>query len=344
MTSGASRETMSGRIAGTYPLAETYHWEQLTEEMISVTNRVAEVVPEEIGIPLKGVSETAVIGRPEWIDRNAAAFAHMTEPARRKIAERMEESGADGAAAMAGRVVDVQTRAVLSLLARRVLGQYELVLPSGDAGDVVSYVGPNILQIERTHQFRPAEFRYWVALHEMTHRAQFVGIPWMREYFMGLVEELVEASEPGGGSLARAVEELVERRSSGRPLIDDRGLMGLLGSPEQNEMVDKVQALMCVLEGHGHVVMDRIGEKVLKSQARMSRVLKGRRSDRRTAAIFRLLGLEMKMNQYKLGEKFVKGVERAAGWDAVNLAFRGAGSLPTLAEISDPERWLERVA
>ena len=89
----------------------------------------------------------------------------------------MAEAGAsEQTAAMARRVVDLETRGVLSLLARRVLGQYELVLPSGDTGDVVSYVGPNILQIERTHQFRPAEFRYWVALHEMTHRAQFVGV------------------------------------------------------------------------------------------------------------------------------------------------------------------------
>jgi putative hydrolase len=140
------------------------------------------------------------------------------------------------------------------------------------------------------------------------------------------------------------MDEVSSRRASGRPIVDERGLLGLFGSPEQNAVVDRVQALMSLLEGHGHVVMDRVGAERLKSQDRMSRVLKGRRQDKRTAAFFRLTGLEMKMKQYKQGERFVLAVERQAGWDTVRLAFRGAGSLPDLQEIENPTRWLERVA
>ncbi len=101
---------------------------------------------------------------------------------------------------------------------------------------------------------------------------------------------------------------------------------------------------MSLLEGHGHVVMDRLGSEHLKTQERMSRVLKSRRQDKRTAAFFRLTGIEMKFRQYKLGEKFVLQVEREAGWDTINLAFRGASSLPDLSEIEKPRRWLARVA
>lgn len=344
MPSSTSRPgRISDRLAGTYALADTYHWGVLESEMARITADVAGRVSEATGLDLPGTAETAVIGRSEWIDRNVAAFAHMTEPARRKLEERLAEDRS-GAAAMAARVMDMETRAILSLLSRRVLGQYELVLPSGEQGDVVAFVGPNILQMERAHQFRPYEFRYWVALHEMTHRAQFKGVEWMRPYFMGLVTELVESAKPESGALNRIVEEIVQRRSDGRELIDERGLMGLIGSPEQNAMVDKVQALMSLLEGHGHVVMDRLGAAHLKSQERMSRVLKERRKDKRTAALFRLLGLEMKFNQYRLGERFVLGVEKAAGWEAVSLAFRGASSLPDLDEIENPQRWLKRVA
>lgn len=310
-----------------------------------VTEEVSGIVPEATGLSLPGTPNTVVIDRADWIDRNVATFTHLTEPARRKLEERMEEAGTrhQSAAAMAERVVAVETRAVLSLLARRVLGQYELVLPTGEAGDVVAYVGPNILQLERTHQFKPAEFRYWVALHELTHRAQFQGIPWMRDYFLSLVTELVESARPEPGILGRVAEEVTHRRARGRPIIDERGLLGLFGSPEQNAIVDKVQALMSLLEGHGHVVMDRVGAERLKSQDRMSRVLKGRRLDKRTAAFFRLTGLEMKLKQYKQGEKFILTVEREAGWETINLAFRGASSLPDLNEIRNPTAWLERV-
>ena len=140
------------------------------------------------------------------------------------------------------------------------------------------------------------------------------------------------------------MDEIQVRRTLGKPIIDERGLLGLFGSPEQNAVVDKVQALMSLLEGHGHVVMDRVGAERLKTQERMSRVLKGRRQDRRTAAFFRLTGMEMKLKQYKQGERFIKIVEEESSWDTVNLAFRGASSLPTLAEIEDPKAWLARVA
>ena len=64
-------------------------------------------------------------------------------------------------------------------------------------GDTVLFVGPNLLKMERDHAFRPDEFRFWVALHECTHRLQFTGVPWLRGYFLGLVEELVATAETG---------------------------------------------------------------------------------------------------------------------------------------------------
>jgi coenzyme F420 biosynthesis associated uncharacterized protein len=341
-----SRGRLSDRLAGTYPLATTYHARSIAEEMERVTTEVSDIVPTATGLSLPGTPTTVVIDRSQWIDRNVATFSHMTEPARRKLEERMTESGrgTQSAAVLAEKVMAAETRAVLSVLSRRVLGQYELVLPTGEQGDTVAYVGPNILQMERTHQFKPSEFRFWVALHELTHRAQFQGIPWMRDYFMGLVTDLVESSRPEPGMVGRVLDEISSRRATGRPIVDERGLLGLFGSAEQNAIVDKVQALMSLLEGHGHVVMDRVGAERLKSQERMSRVLKGRRQDKRTAAFFRLTGLEMKLNQYKQGERFVLAVEREAGWDTVRLAFRGAGSLPDLDEIENPTRWLQRVA
>lgn len=341
MTSSRPSEgRLVSRIAGTYPLADTYHLESLRSDMVDITNRVSELIPGATGLELPGQPETVIVSRSEWVERNVASFAHMIEPARRKLEKRL----GDDASAMARRATDAEMTWILAFLSRRVLGQYELVLPGGDPGDMVAYVGPNILEMERKHQLRPSEFRFWVALHELTHRAQFQGVPWLRDYFMGLVTELVESSKPEPGRWGRVMEELDARRSAGLPTIDERGVLGLLGSPEQNEVVDRVQALMSLVEGHGHVVMDRLGADHLKSQERMSRILKERRMDKRTAAFFRLTGLEMKMQQYRLGEQFVLAVEREAGWDSVRVAFESPEHLPTLDEIDQPDRWLTRVA
>ena len=341
---GSSR--LAGRIAGTYPLGDTYHRSALESDMARLTDQVSLLVPDATGLSLPGRPSTVVIGRAEWIDRNVASFSHLMEPVQRHLAERIDQSGAGarGAAIFTQRMMQAEMTALLGVISRRVLGQYELVLPTGEDGDVVTFVGPNILQLERIHQFRPEEFRFWVTLHELTHRAQFQGVPWLRDYFLGLVGELVEQSKPEPGRMNRVIEELTRRRGAGAPMLDERGLLGLFASSEQQAIIDKVQALMSLLEGHGHVVMDRLGHDHLRSQERMSKVLKARRKDRRTAAFFRLTGLEMKMNQYLKGERFIKSVEKEAGWEAIGYAFRGVGSLPTLAEIEAPERWLRRVA
>lgn len=337
---------VAGRLAGAYPLAAGYHLEQLSAELEATVGRANELVAAETGLALSGSAAVAVVSREQWVERNLASFAELLAPAERRLAERLEKVGglAGAAHALAHRLLAAETGAVLALLSRRVLGQYELVLPGGDAGDSIAFVGGNLLAMERAHQFRPSEFRMWVALHEAAHRAQFVGVPWLRGYFLGLVTELVEHARPEPGRWQRIVDELVAARRAGRPLIDERGLLGLFASPTQREVLDRVQALMSLLEGHGHVVMDRVGARILRTSERMSRLLKTRRRDARANAVFRLTGMEMKARQYELGERFVLAVERQAGWSTLDRAWAASDALPTLVEIEEPSRWLRRVA
>jgi coenzyme F420 biosynthesis associated uncharacterized protein len=331
---------VAGLIAGGHPLADSYHADQLTSELRSVVSRANALVMAETGLALPGDPEVVLVSRQEWVERNIASFRHILAPAEQLIVESNEISAAVGR-----RIVAAETGALLGFLSRRVLGQYELVLPTGDDGDSIAFVGSNILAMERTHQLRPSEFRMWIALHEAAHRAQFLGVPWMRGHFLSLVERMVSAAQPSRVHRARLLfDRAVTSRRSGNGFIDEKGLMGLFASPEQTEVLDEIQGLMCLLEGHGHVVMDRIGGRILTSQARMAALLKARRSDPKTAAFFRLTGLEMKVRQYELGERFVLAVEREAGWSALDRAWIGPEFIPHASEIEDPARWLARTA
>lgn len=331
------------RIAGTYPLADTYHLTHMRAQVPELFSEASSLVEKETGLTTPGTPEVRVVSRGEWAERNLATFARMLAPLEEKIASRLEEAGRSSPV-FARRVIAIETGALLGLLAKRVLGQYELVLPEDESGDVVALVGANILALERQHQFRPIEFRMWIVLHEATHRAQFLGVPWLRDYFLSLIDQLVASAGPTPGRLSRLVAEVIEAGRSNKPLIDDSGLLGLFATPEQKSVIDRVQALMSLLEGHGHVVMDRIGARLLPSQDRMSAILKARRRDPRTAALFRLLGMEMKMKQYELGEAFIVEVEKEAGWPTLDRAWAGPESLPTLPEIYSPGEWLRRVA
>jgi coenzyme F420 biosynthesis associated uncharacterized protein len=333
---------VAGRLAGTYPLEDTYHFALLARQAPDLVARAAGLVEEETGLEGPGMPDVEVVTRRQWAEANIEVFSKLLEPAERKLAER----GSGVGRAVAGRLVAVEMGAVLGLLARRVLGQYEMVLPTddGSAGDVVYFVGANLLALERQHEFRPAQFRFWVALHECTHRLQFQGVPWMRDYFFGLVNDMMESATPEPGRVARAAAEMRQAAAAGEPMVGEAGLMGLLASDEQRENIDRVQALMSLLEGHGHVIMDRIGAREIPAARRMSNALRARRQDPRTKAFFRLVGLEMKFKQYEMGERFVLGVEREAGWRTLDRAWERSELLPTLEEIKEPRQWLRRVA
>jgi coenzyme F420 biosynthesis associated uncharacterized protein len=332
--------SVAGRFSGSYPLADTYHERKFAMMADGYVARASDMVAEATGLVLPGTPVVGVISRDDWIRTNVASFTALMAPLEEELAKNQGVGGG-----VAGKVMGMELGAVLGFLSKRVLGQYELVLPTGDGdqGDTVLFVGANVLAMERKYEFRPSHFRFWVALHECAHRAQFTGVPWMREYFMSLVGELTASSKTSGGQIARVVAEMARGDVSRDDLLGDAGLIGLFATPQQQAALDKVQALMSLLEGHGHVVMDRIGEREIVDVERMSSVLKARRKDPRTAAFMKLIGIEMKMKQYEQGAKFITEVENVASWEDLSMAWESPESLPTIDEIDDARKWLDRM-
>jgi putative hydrolase len=150
--------------------------------------------------------------------------------------------------------------------------------------------------------------------------------------------------EPDPQRIMRALERAAEAARRGRNPLDDGGLVGLFATPEQRVVIDQVQALMSLLEGHGNFVMDRLGRRHLVGVERMSATLRARRQAGGVARqVRKLMGIEMKMRQYEVGERFILAVEEQAGPDALEPAWLGPEWLPTLSELEEPGRWLDRV-
>lgn len=340
------------RFAGHEPLANSYLAESLSDDFDQVTRLAEGLVAEETGLVAStGPAQCRVIDRREWIEANVSNFKVMMGP----LAERMAAATAGieihGPAAWVARlardgtraVVSIEMGAVLGFVAQRVLGQYDLFLPE-EGADAVYYVGANVLSLEKKFEFVPRDFRFWIALHELTHRAQFTGVPWMRPYFVELVDQTFTTADPDPRRLVAALRRVVDSLMKGEDPLADAGFAGIFATEEQREVLRKVQALMCLLEGHGNVVMDRLGEAYIPQASKMSSTLRARRaSNGLQRFIFRLVGLELKIQQYELGEKFVSSVEAAAGPDAISAAWQSPDTLPTMDEIRNPGAWLQRV-
>jgi coenzyme F420 biosynthesis associated uncharacterized protein len=337
-------ETVARRFAGREPLAVSYLGGSLARDFAAVTAEAEAAVADLTGLVSPTPARAAVLDRHGWITANLASMRRLLAPFTARVGERMAKSPI---APVGRRVAAAELGFLLGYVAQRVLGQYDLLVPDEDEGesDAVYYVGANVLVLEKRFAFRPREFRRWIALHEVTHRAQFTGVPWLRDYFLTQVGEVMAAAEPDPKRLVGAVVRAVDEVRHGRNPIEEGGVVALFASEEQRAGLGRLQALMSLLEGHGNAVMNRLGAELVEGQERMARVLQARRNARgATALLHRLLGLEMKMRQYEVGEAFVAAVEREAGPRGIDAAWRGPELLPTLAELTDARAWLERVA
>jgi coenzyme F420 biosynthesis associated uncharacterized protein len=281
-----------------------------------------------------------VMTRAQWLQANLHGFERILEP----FAAKVVTNRSDGALAGVRRnVLAAQVGGLLGYLGHRVLGQYDLFLPADDDG-LIYFVGPNIAGVERKFGFPPRDFRLWLSLHEVSHRLQFAGAPWLRGYLLGLMDTYLGTVEIDPGWLVQAFKRAIDEVRSGSAEYRGFGWIFLLMTPEQREMVRQMQAMMSLLEGHGNFVMDEVSRGRVQGAESFRRTLHERRTKAGVEKAFqKAIGFDVKVRQYALGEGFIAEVVREAGMDTFNRVWEKAANLPTMEEIARPQDWVARV-
>ncbi|MGD9797373.1 MAG: zinc-dependent metalloprotease [Acidimicrobiia bacterium] len=342
-------QRVAARVGGSDPFQGSYHVDSLVGDFEELTAEAEELVAAETGLrSAAGPARVRVTDRAGWVAANVRSFRRLLAPLTDRLLTTEDGATRRGPGAIGSRVAGVEVGTMLGWMSTRVLGQYDLLLVEDEDPadqDLVYYVGTNVLALERRYAFPPREFRLWLALHEVTHRAQFTGVPWLGAHYRSMVDGILGSVDPDPGRLTDALKRAVAETRAGRNPLDDGGLVGLLATEAQRETLDRVGGLMALLEGHGDVTMDRAGADRIPSAPRFSRVLRARRAARPGPAslVRKLVGLEAKLRQYELGEAFIAEVERAGGPGVVALAWERAENLPTMSEIRSPSSWLERL-
>lgn len=328
---------------------------RLTQRQLQATapayaNHMAKVVPlleERLGAQLPGVVERhAVVSRADWASANIGTFkalvAHL-EPHLMPTAP--QGSVRHGVAAHANRLLTTgQVGFLLGYLGGRVLGQYDIALLSAEQepGRLL-YVEENIRATAHALKVPVDEFRLWVALHETTHAFELEAHPWLRPYMRSRLERQVALFVEETRRLQRnGLGHLVRRWRTAANEGSIRGFM----SPEQRGLFKETQLVMSLMEGFSDWVMDEVGAEVLPDVVAIRRRFEAKRGQRRRAidrVMARLTGMDLKLEQYKRGERFVSGVHRAGGDAAIAHLWDGPETLPSEREMDDPAAWVRRV-
>jgi coenzyme F420 biosynthesis associated uncharacterized protein len=298
--------------------------------------------------PVRPLPEPEGIDRREWVKSNIGSMRALLDPVLARAGSNLGPLRPAVQIGM-GLVLSTEVGVVLGYLGQRVLGQYELVLLDEAVEDRpprLLFVLPNLGQAVRSFDADEKEFMTWVTLHEVTHAVQFAGVPWLHAHVAGLVRELLSSAEVRIETPRKlripSVEEI--RKLAGTLRKGD--LVSVVTTKAERDTLDRVQAVMAVIEGHAEHVMDAVAPDLVPSLPRLREGIDRRRRSQSglSRLLNRLLGLDMKMRQYEQGKRFCDAVVEEGGVAALHHVFSGPEALPTLGELNDPHAWLERTA
>jgi coenzyme F420 biosynthesis associated uncharacterized protein len=311
--------------------------------------RIVPALSAALGTELPGVVDrSGVVDRAGWVRANTASFASLIGKLEGDLLDQVVPPGGGlpvAAMALANRWITTrQLGILLGFMGQRVLGQYDLALLSAEAAPGrLLFVEENIRQTAKSLGVPLGPFRTWIALHETTHAFEFEAHPWLRPYLASRLERQLKL-------FGRDVREMGREaiRGLGRALRGEGGgehWMERLMTDEQRSLFRETQAVMSLLEGFSDYVMDEVGAALVPDVEQIRARFDERRT-RRTPferAMLRLTGMDLKLEQYKKGEVFVRAIARARGSAALVHLWDGPESLPREGDIEDPERWIARV-
>jgi coenzyme F420 biosynthesis associated uncharacterized protein len=318
--------------------------------------RVAELhVSATTGLePPHDVPVVRAVRRADWITENLEGLRRLLEPAAAKLAEalaraqraQLPEGATQLLEQLSPLLLGAQVGSVLGALAQQVLGQYDVAVPRPGGAGTLLFVVPNIAAFERDWSLDRTEFRTFVALHEVTHRFEFAR-PWALPHFRGLLEDFLATLELDLEGLAQRLEALdpTDPEAMRELLGGEEALFGTVLDAEQRLKLGRIQAFMAAAEGYGDHVTHAVGRALLGTYPRIEEAMRRYRETEHADPVFeRLLGIEMKREQYRAGRAFCDAVAELAGETVLARMWDSPASLPSLPEIEEPRLWLARTA
>jgi putative hydrolase len=305
------------------------------------------------------VAPVQAVRLAEWVSANTEGLRPFLEPAAERVGSAIGEVSEASLppdvppemAAMGGvlrqmspLLLGAQVGSVLGFLGQRVLGQYDIAVPRPRPAPLL-FIASNVARFERDWSLEPTEFRTFVALHEVTHRFEFAR-PWAAPRFRELLEDFLSTLRIDAEALGRKITTMdaSDPEAMQSLLESEEGLFGAVLDDEQRIKLARVQAFMAAAEGYADHVTRAIARELLPTAAQIEEAMRRYREDEHADPVFeRLLGIEMKREQYEQGRAFCDSVVERTDEATLARMWNSAESLPFMPEVEEPLLWLARI-
>ena len=112
----------------------------------------------------------------------------------------------------------------------------------------------------------------------------------------------------------------------------------------QAEDLARIQAFLAIVEGYVGYLLNRLEANLMPQLARIREAVDRRRATPSQGEVFlqKMLGIELRRPEYRVGIDFFEEVERRWGPEAIATVWAGADTLPDPEELADPVAWAAR--
>lgn len=319
-------------------------WSLISEEFSGLVKRVEPVITDFTGLePTRPIGYPVIFDRAEWIVTALDTIKQVVEPILERLINAFYQDSGDKSFSkrITKATATSQIGTVMGYMSRRVLGQFDLPL-SGEIAEIgkVYFIFPNIKMIEERFGLDKKEFRLWLALHETTHSFEFDCNPWLQRHLLDLIDEHTDYMET---KLKKTLFTGDDERISAANIIFSKSFWELFNAGD-NKTLGRIQAFMALIEGYSEFVMKRISRDLIVHSQSITTLFERRRRSQSWAQrlLDRFIGLDLKLSQYEMGEKFVSDLYRYGGMELVNKCWDSPETLPDLNEIVRPDIWIKR--
>lgn len=347
--------------------AERAHGDRDAEEF-AVAVRTAELWLDQVTALPEVDGPVRALTRAEWVALATSSegigvyVEPMAEGAAAALGEGLPEelrgmfgggAGGDNPLAQAmgsfgAMLYGMQTGTIVGHLAGQLLSAYDLGVPTIDP-HIVATVGDAAARFVEDYAFEPLEFRHWLALAEAAHRRQFAGVEWLQGEVAALVRRFAQAAEFDPTTMLDQLGGLgidPEDPSSLQRALEAPDAFRVEPSGEQQQVLGQLQALVSLTTAWTDTVVRAAAGDRLPSLGRIEEAIRRRRAEQGPGERFltQLIGLDLTPAAVREAQAFCDAVVAARGQEGLDRVWRDRANLPSPAELTEPSRWLVRMA
>jgi putative hydrolase len=322
--------------------------------------RLAEVVHQSEAL-LSGYSRLPIdeplrsepVTRAWWVRSTLDAWAWLFEHLATRFSGeigRIGPEGTEGGAMQAAMgqiaplLMGIQVGTLVGHLGKETLGRHDVPIPRDDDGRVF-VVLPNVTALAGDYDLPPEQLGRWVAMHETARSLITNTFTWVGRYWRGLLTELIDSIEIDVSALE---QRLVELQSGGIEAVQE-GLgdanLPIVASRRHQKALSRVQAFVAMFEGYANQACTQVAGEIIDEPHRIDEVMarRGLSTTEGEELLAGLLGLSFDRSLEQSGTTFCAAVVSLRGLPLLNRVWVAADNLPSLEEIKDPFKWMERV-